>query len=223
MPEIHNLMERWARWRHEDSTRHRAVAKTLIEKAREGMPSTKCTKCHGHGFTKTDPVCPQCGGDGRVKLKPEKARTWCTPCKACLAQPSDSRGRGEVNGRTCVPCRGRGLIFHSVHKVNPAFISSTFTIARDHACERIDRLVMELERRRDLGKYHMVVWEQYCSRNHERTTQAKHAARCGLNYGTYVSHLSRALRWIEQCLADSRRPHNIPFPWKPEKYEDPGC
>ncbi len=218
-------MERWVHWCQEGTRPQFANARTLIERARSGMPSTKCPKCRGHGHTKAHPVCPMCSGEGRIKLKPEPPRKWTLPCQSCLPKKEPGRerprrGTGEINGRTCTRCHGAGVLIRHEHKVNPAFIPGTWTKAADPVAQRIDRLVCELDLRRRAQprryhKYFAAVWEQYRSR--DGGTQAQHAERLGVSYRQYTEALHRALVWIEQSLPDSRPPKAIPFPWQPGK------
>ena len=125
----------------------------------------------------------------------------CTACE-----------QGEVNGRTCVICRGSGQRTVVEHKINPAHIRSTFRIPDDPLSQRIDRLVCELRRRHQLLGYWFVVDMEYC--DNRGGTQALKAQRLLLQPDCYESRLRRAVTWIGDSARDRRPCDAIPFPYK---------
>jgi len=193
-------LERWARWRH---FRHGGYGKTMTEKFLEGMPGTRCPACGGHGKRgRLD--CEPCGGSGRVQLAAKAARPITLLCPHCQ--------RGEVEGRTCIHCRGSGVRTIIENKVNPAHIRSTYLAPDDPVSQRIDRLVCELRRRDVLLGYYFVVWAEYC--DSRGGTQAIKAQRLLLTPKCYESRLFRAVAWIGAALPDRRPCDVIPWPYK---------
>ena len=80
---LKELMERWAAWR----LRGYDIGigwprRTTLGRAIDGIPSTQCTLCHGrkqipgHRVGALVPFvqCPQCRGDGKVKMDPSKIK-----------------------------------------------------------------------------------------------------------------------------------------------------
>lgn len=215
---IREQMEGWARWRH---YRHAGYGKTILQRVLEGMPGTNCPTCAGSGRAPgaligrkgTFIACPTCGGNGRVKLDASDHQLRTRPCPHCRL-PGERESRGEVNGRTCIPCRGTGVLVRETDKVNPAFITSTYREPDHPTYQRIDRLVCELRRRDHLLSYYFVVHSEYCD---ARGTQAMKADRLGITYANYCKRLQRALEWIDDSLPDRRAAWKIPFPFQAEK------
>jgi hypothetical protein len=128
-----------------------------------------------------------------------------------MACPNGCR-KGEIAGRTCHRCKGRGVVVRYDHEVNPAFIGSTYVEPSDPVCERLDRLVCEIRQRDELLGYWFVIHAEFID---QRTgDQAMRAQRMGIIYGTYKSRLSRALEWLGLALQDRREAKMIPFPYK---------
>lgn len=218
---IRDLMEGWSRYRRNHS--NGAYGKTILQRVLEGMPGTGCPTCAGKGraagaligLKGTFIPCPTCGGSGRVKLDAtdHQVRTWhCPHCRI----PGEVESRGEINGRTCIPCRGTGLIVRETDKVNPAFITSTYLEPDHPTYQRIDRLVCEFKQRDSLLGYYFVIYQEFI--DGRGGTQAMKADRLGIGYDNYCKRLQRALEWIETSLPDRRECWQIPFPWRPEKY-----
>jgi hypothetical protein len=141
---IQETLEGWARWRH-DKNRIGWPDKSITGKLLESMPGTYCPTCGGEGKAQGSKIgatygyiiCPTCGGNGRVKMElaPNtyiKIET-CPHCK-----------RGEVNGKTCIKCRGSGVIEINNIKINPASIKQTARAEPSHAVgELIDKTLCE--------------------------------------------------------------------------------
>lgn len=193
-------MEQWARWRH---YRWGGYGKTLTEKFIEGMPGTRCPACGGRG-KRGHEVCATCGGAGQARLDQSTARPVITVCPLCK--------RGEINGRTCMRCRGSGVRAMVNLKINPAHIRSTYQTPDDPVSQRIDRLVCELRRRDELLGYWFVVWAEYCDTR--GGTQASKAQRLLILPDCYESRLRRAVAWIGAAVQDKRSCEAIPFPYK---------
>ena len=150
---IRDLMDGWAI--HRRCRSNGGYGKTILQRVLEGMPGTNCPTCAGKGRAPgaligrkgTFIACPTCGGSGRVKLDATDHRVRTSDCQQCHVQrPGEKQGRstGEINGRTCIHCRGTGQIVHETDKVNPAFITSTYREPDHPTYQRIDRLVCEL-------------------------------------------------------------------------------
>lgn len=211
MATIREQIEYWARWRF--SRQSGGVGKSMLQRVLEGMPGTHCPTCGGRGrapgalVQRNGPrvACPTCSGSGRVKLDANDRRVMVKPCPACKA---DGLPRGEVNGRTCFRCRGRGLLVVVLDKVNPAFIRNAYHDPDNPTLQRIDRLVCELDLRADTRKYHVVLWEEYCGRAGNQETKA---ARLGLGHGVYRKRLQRAVDWIEHGIRSRLDARDLPF------------
>ncbi len=69
------------------------------------IPSTEtCEKCHGHGTKDGSeaPICPHCGGSGKVRMQQGffVVEQSCPHCK----------GAGRLVKETCSECKGKGFI-----------------------------------------------------------------------------------------------------------------
>ena len=69
------------------------------------IPSTEtCEKCHGHGTKDGSeaPICPHCGGSGKVRIQQGffVVEQSCPHCK----------GAGRLVKETCSECKGKGFI-----------------------------------------------------------------------------------------------------------------
>lgn len=217
MTNIRDLLEQWVIWR---SYRHGGIGKTMLQRCMDGMPGTNCPTCAGSGRAPGSMIrrrdrwasgesCPTCAGSGRVKLHTNHHTIHTKPCVVCK--------NGEVDGRTCLRCRGSGIVTEEKFKTNPAFINSTYCEPDNPTLQRIDRLVCELRRRRILLSYWFVVDAEYC--DGRGGTQEIKAERLLINPSTYRSRLSRSLEWIDQCRGDRREAWQIPFPYQPHKSE----
>lgn len=198
-------LERWARWRH---YRYGGYGKTLTEKFIEGMPGTHCPTCGGKG-KRGKQTCGTCYGAGSVDLLPGTDRVRNTPCLHCQVK---GKSLGEINGRTCVVCRGSGVRTVVENKVNPAHIRSTYQSPDDPISQRIDRLVCELRQREVLLGYFFVVWAEYCDAR--GGTEASRAQRLLLTPPCYRKRLQRAVEWIGAAVQDRRPCEAIPFPYR---------
>ncbi len=198
--DIREELEGWAHWRH---YRNGGYGKTMTEKFIEGMPGTRCPACAGRGKRGHD-TCATCHGAGQVHLAPASHEVSITVCPRCE--------RGEINGRTCVACRGSGYRTTIEAKINPAHIRSTYQSPDYPIYERIDRLVCELRRRDQLLGYYFVIWAEYC--DSRGGTQAIKAQRLLLKPDCYESRLRRAVGWIGLAVNDRRACDTIPFPYK---------
>lgn len=169
--------EGWARWRVGGVTTAFQQMSSLTGRLMDGMRSTTCPDCKGEGripghrvgsqLAWIDP-CPTCLGAKRVKGDLHAARSiksqWCAVCWDEKAE----RSTGEVNGRTCAPCRGSGWRVRVQLEVNPAGIKGTRYYGvnedPDPASMCIDRLVATWSRTE--GAYwvamYRVVMAEYC-------------------------------------------------------------
>jgi len=75
---LKDLLDLWARWRNSQGSLQNIFwhRQTLLGRILGGIKSSICTRCHGVGRVavpgyRDRPVCPICGGDGRVKLDDE--------------------------------------------------------------------------------------------------------------------------------------------------------
>lgn len=217
---IHDLMDRWSRYRR--TQRLGGFGKTILQRVLEGMPGTGCPTCAGKGRAAgaligrkgTFIACPTCGGSGRVKLDTTDHQVRTRRCPHCHVPP-ERDSRGEINGRTCIHCRGTGVRVTETDKVNPAFITSTYVEPDHPTYERIDRLVCEFRRRPELEGYWYVVNAEYC--DHRGGTQAIKAQRMLITPDSYRKRLQRALEWVGAGLADPRACTEIPFPLPSKK------
>lgn len=188
---IRTLMERWARWR---IYRHSGgYGKTVMGKALESMPTTRCTTCSGRGETRIYPVCPTCSGSGRVSLKPSTMRRVTKKCPVCAS--------GEAINGTCHRCNGTKRVTNVDYKVNPAFINSTYQGSDDPISEIIDRLVCEL-RHKNQSQF-FVVTKEYCRGMNK--TQEDLASEMNLTAVAYRKILQRAHEWIDMMLQEKSR------------------
>lgn len=215
---IRDLMEGWSRYRRNRS--NGGYGKTILQRVLEGMPGTGCPTCAGKGRAAgaligrkgTFIPCPTCGGTGRVKLDATDHHVIPMRCPNCYVQRSgEKKGRsmGEVNGRTCIHCRGTGQIVRETDKVNPAFITSTYCEPDHPTYQRIDRLVCELKQRDHLLSFYFVVDAEYCDRR--GGTQAMKAERLGMSVARYVAMLDRALDMIQYGLSTENPVHEVEF------------
>lgn len=199
---ITEAMEKWARWRAARSGDGLGWPHiTITGKILAGMPSTKCTLCDGReripgwkvGVAMQWIECPRCDGEGKIKADPGSSRAAEAACKACVC-PGTGRPTGEVGGKTCIKCRGRGKVTnHAAAVVNPAFIQSTsapsFRADDDPISQRIDWLVCT-----ELTEYQReIVIHEYARHG----SQAKKAAKLEISQGYY----SRVLAEAREVLA----------------------
>lgn len=201
---IHDLMDRWSRYRR--TQRLGGFGKTILQRVLEGMPGTGCPTCAGKGRAAgaligrkgTFIACPTCGGSGRVKLDATDHQVRTRRCSHCHV-PHERDSRGEINGRTCIHCRGTGVRVTETDKVNPAFITSTYVEPDHPTYERIDRLVCEFRRRPQLLGYWFVVDAEYC--DHRGGTPAIKATRMGMPVSRYLLRLEQAHDMISHGLS----------------------
>lgn len=71
--EIHEILERWARWQSENQEGLYWPSKTFIGACLSLMPSNKCTLCQGRGRIKNI-LCENCAGTGKVKFRSTRNR-----------------------------------------------------------------------------------------------------------------------------------------------------
>lgn len=226
---IRDLMEGWSRYRRNHS--NGGYGKTILQRVLEGMPGTGCPTCAGKGRAAgaligrkgTFIPCPTCGGTGRVKLDATDHQVRTRRCEHCL-HPYERESRGEINGRTCIYCRGTGLIVRETDKVNPAFITSTYCESDHPTYQRIDRLVCEFRQRDVLLGYYFVIYYEYidsCGGNQRmKAGRIVTERRLPISDGNYRLRLLRALKWIEAALHDDRDCRAIPFPYRPAGREE---
>lgn len=151
---VTEMMNRWARWR---LSYKKAYGTTVLERLLNGMPGTNCPMCHGRKSLADHPVCPTCSGTGRIKAKPKMERISNVACKKCR---KDGKSTGQIDGRTCLACKGSGRIFRMKVEINPAFIHSPYVQKTDGVSERIELIMYRLGRQpRTQGYYHVLAQE----------------------------------------------------------------
>ncbi len=106
--------------------------------------TTNC-RCAGR-----DPQCYLCDGTGRVSgdLRSDR-RAIRMDCDRCLARDPRTgkvRPTGEIGGRTCAKCRGRGRRLILFESVNPASIPSTKFTGGKGVDDRIYHVVEDVVR-----------------------------------------------------------------------------
>jgi len=204
---IRKLLENWARWRVYRAGSDLGWPKSdSIGRALSSMPSTKCTTCDGKGkvpggkigLAVQSVICPTCGGNRRVTLKARDVFVRIKNCPDCNSKPTDTPG--EINGKTCLRCRGMGKVRTVRAKANPAFIPSTrprSDYGDDPVSQRIDWLVVskltEIQRT-------VLIWE--FTRN---GTQTEKAAKLDCSQGYFSRVLGEAIAVIEEYLGESEK------------------
>lgn len=200
---IRKLLERWARWRAYRAGSDLGFPKAdSIGRAMSSMPSTKCTTCDGKGKVSGGKIgaavqsiiCPTCGGKGKVTLTARDIIIRIKNCPDCnTGKPTDRPG--EVNGKTCIRCRGAGKIRTIRAKANPAFIPSTRPRSEygdDPLSQKIDFLICTklTEDQRTI-----LVWEY--TRN---GTQAEKSEKLKITWDSYRKRVERAVTALEVVL-----------------------
>jgi hypothetical protein len=199
---IIEIMEQWAKWLSGPSGQTMGYGTNVLERLIRGMPSTRCRTCDGEGEALRDrpngsrgyDLCPDCQGSGRINLKPTTAKTG-RACQHCRVKVGDGwESKGEIEGRTCIHCRGSGRIMgESIHhKANPATIPSTAHYQRDDSLMyQVDRIICALP---DLHK--LVAWQEYLriGRQHDK------CLRVGIGREKYLSVLAEVHAAVEEGI-----------------------
>jgi len=199
---IRKLLERWARWRAYRAGSDLGFPKAdSIGRALASMPSTKCTTCDGRGKVKggkigvafQSVICPTCGGRGKVAMKARDIFVRVKNCPDCNYGPKCTPG--EINGKTCIRCRGVGKVRTVRAKANPAFIPSTRPRSEygdDPMSQRIDWLICtELTENQQV----ILIWEY--TRN---GTQAEKADKLEITWDSYRKRVERAMTALEGAM-----------------------
>lgn len=176
-----SAMETWARWRANGCRRVPmdpdlgAAISCMTGKLLTGMGTTICPICKGEGRAPgyrlrvaaqwVDP-CPQCSGWGRSRSGDLEAmkRSRTIDCPDCVDDYGVSRG--EVNGRTCMTCKGSTKkVMVLFFQVNPASINATRFVGAneddDPMSQMIDRTVAEWAVRMETLLFHTVAVIEY--------------------------------------------------------------
>lgn len=174
--DVVSQLEQWARWR---SNGCRAIygggVPCMTGKLLAGMGTSICHVCKGEGRAPgfrvgvaaafVDP-CPQCSGWGRTRSGDLDAmkRTRTIDCPDC--QDAFGVAIGEVNGRTCITCKGskrKQLVLF--FQVNPASISTTRFVGAneddDPISQMIDRTVAGWQMRDETLWFYIVTVVEY--------------------------------------------------------------
>ena len=204
---IIKIMERWGEWVLSDRREYRqalGIPISSIGRAQQFSNHVKCPACKGEGshiveikkqMLRED--CRTCGGAGSVLLKPIaiKQQRKCPHCK-------DDFGvsRGEKSGRTCLHCRGAGVIEHQTpgNKIVPAFIRAEGQRRDpDDISPRVDRLVCALPH---IQKE--VVMQEYLrvGRREDKAHRISHAYGIEFGWRRYQTALNESLETIEAGL-----------------------
>jgi hypothetical protein len=124
--------------------------------------------------------CPTCVGRGRLKGSLIRAHAIYIICPTC---GGSGRVKADITG----------------HKVNPAFIRSTFMEPSDSQSERIDSLVCQLRRGDKTEKYYFVIWAEYVKGIGRQEDKAE---KMNISHDYYRKLLERAHRLIEIGMDD---------------------
>lgn len=168
-------------------------------------------------------VCKRCNGDGRIPVPGYKVRQRCPVCKgaryffedlapideakpvACktceVIEYGVARSTGEVNGATCISCRGSGERIETKRTVHPALIPGTRRYSRatiDMRSALINQLVFSWEANDATFWWHHVVLSKYRPAD-QRTDEAK-AAEMGLSKSFFSKCLKRAHLAVQERL-----------------------
>jgi hypothetical protein len=180
-------MNQWARWR---LTYRKGYGTTVLERLLAGMPGTKCPTCQGRGWTIAYPTCPTCVGIGRIKARPMTELVTNRACKTCEVKDEygNRKSTGEVNGITCLRCKGSGRVVRIFAKINPAFIPTTWNLRIDDDSARIEVAMHELSERPRMQSYYFILLQEYTRLG---TPEVK-AERMHISHEYYRKLLQRA-------------------------------
>lgn len=116
--DVRHYLEQWARWPTVLRSSSSGYNGTVIGRLVSGKRMRVCTLCEGErripgkrvGVKHPIIVCPRCNGEGNEAATLDTdGRQRLVRCEVCKPAEGDSTARpGEINGRTCVPCRGSG-------------------------------------------------------------------------------------------------------------------
>lgn len=111
--DVRHYLEQWARWPTVLRGSSGGIGGTVIGRLVSGKRLRVCTLCHGEkripgklvGVKHPVIVCPQCNAEGYEPATLDtESRQNLVRCEVC----KHSGRPGEINGRTCLPCRGSG-------------------------------------------------------------------------------------------------------------------
>lgn len=214
---IDDIIEQWSRWRIDRQKPSSGYGVSMLARAMDSMPSTKCVPCNGRGKVEGSKYglkqgwvgCLNCNGTGKIKLDTTDERTQrCTSCKGKGDRPANrfeaEKPESEQERITCIACAGNGRI--KTRKINPAFIrppgkSGPRTDFDDPQSQRVDWLICtvlsELER-------HVIELEYCYSQKQAGRNQSERAAKIALSQQRYSDHLAEAKMKILCGLEDMK-------------------
>lgn len=229
-------LERWARWRANGCRRVvtdpvvGVAIPSLTGKIIQGMGTGVCPSCKGEGrmpgwkikseLAFIDP-CPQCNGWGRVASGDlgSHYRSRTIPCYDCGGHYKDRqlvRGKGEINGRTCIKCKSAGVREWTFEQVNPASIRTTIYAGANEDSDpismMIDRTVAGWKTRDETVWFHIVTVIEYAiggTQEYKAEAAQRHYRRATNYRGTmkisrswYAKNLAMAHTIIERCVRE---------------------
>lgn len=200
-PSTLEAMEQWARWRCSGGADHGIVSGTagLLGKLQNSKRARICPQCKGSRRARYARRCPECGGKGDILEDLQTiARSREVPCLPCAST-------GEINGRTCAKCRGRGKTTKVERTVHPATISGNIVYATgrsiehsDRACSLISAIVLRWENADGTFWWHHIVLEEY--QPGDARTREQKATGMGISPSFYSRELKKALLFIQKAL-----------------------
>lgn len=206
-------MWRWAEWRKNGCHGRAWPTMSMTGKIMQGMRSTVCPSCRGEGrmpgwridsdLAWIDP-CPQCHGWGKVSGDLEaETRTSTIPCFDCGGTYRHRRmvpGKGDLNGMTCIKCRGSGVRLKEFERINPASIRATRFVGAneddDPPSMMIDRTVAGWSAYDGTWWFHKIAVVEYAVGG----TQEMKGSRLGCSQAFYARTLRLVHAAIEERL-----------------------
>lgn len=204
---IEEIMKNWGKWVRSDRKDYKRalnVPTPWIGRAQRFTRSVNCPTCRGKGLVVVEVnkkmqrvTCRRCAGACSIVLNPLLAsqKRKCTHC----VTPSGSSS-GEINGRTCIHCRGSGVVARTTQStlIVPAFIRAEGERAdKDDISWRVDRVVCALPEIESAA-----VREEYCwtGRKQDKRLRVSAAHGITLTEEQYDNLLGRALTTISEAI-----------------------